>query len=285
MANRPFGQIECSLLKSKKMRALNDNDARYAYACVHLSELGNYSGFFRYPKIMWADDACLTLSRLDDVISNLTEVGLIEYDHEEQLVRVVAWFHKRNAPENASRMQSLIADYQTLETDNEEMFFRSASEFVVGSVRRAQRWKPDSTEWPKLRDAFNPFLRQLLQNYGDRFLDALKQEVDTTNKVTKREIHSLLPTLMSWDTPPIKHPAPTVGSHETKTRRDGNKNEDKNENENDTAGNLAKSSKPSPSRVLLSQNLHRNSETGPNSQANGPLAETLGSSLAREAIG
>ena len=60
MASRTYAQISCTLPASKKMRQLNSHEARWAYICVHLSPLGNYTGLFRYPLSVWAEDAAMT---------------------------------------------------------------------------------------------------------------------------------------------------------------------------------------------------------------------------------
>ena len=279
MSSRPFAQIDCTLAQSKKMRSLKSSEARYAYVCVHLSDHGSYTGMFRYSKIVWADDACLSPDALAGAIDDLVSNDLIEFDHDEQLVRVIGWFHKRNAPENASRMQSLIADFLSRDTDNEAMFLRSVAEFTAGSVKRAQRWKPDSPEWPKLREAFKPFLRQIYQEFGDDFIEALTNEVDASSKATKAEIHSMFPPLTLAQRSPSGHPAVTVGAHETKTIRDVNENENKDGYENDTAVSDVNAGQ----RSCLEELAHPFSPEGSTGPKGRAKSATINSPLAREA--
>ncbi|WP_299300548.1 hypothetical protein [uncultured Litoreibacter sp.] len=222
MASRSYAQIGCTLPSSKKLRKLQSHKARWAYICAHLSPLGNYTGMFRYPLAVWADDASLSVSELESYIDELETVGLIEFDPDEQVVRIVAWFHKKNCPENASRMISLVGDYYMSDGVNLDMYCRSVSEFVVGSIRRAQGWKQDSPDWPKLRECFQPFLRQIYQDTGNTFMHALASEVLASGKAVRAEICSLFPLfgdeLASLESPPCPHPVDTLPPYDT--RRD-----------------------------------------------------------------
>ena len=238
MSSRNYAQIGCSLLASKKMKRLQSHQSRWAYLCAHLSPLGNYTGMFRYPLTVWADDASLSVVDLKDCIQELTEVGLIEFDEDDSIVRITSWFHKKNCPENGSRMISLIADYYAFEGDNTGMYVRSIAEFVVGSVRRAQSWKKDSPDWSKLRENFRDFLRQTYQDYGDEFLVALTSEVMGGGKAVRAEIGALFPLceaeIDALEATPSGHPVDTLRPHDT-TRHDTNTTLRRDLDEHETA--------------------------------------------------
>ena len=223
MAGRKFAMISSGLLQSKKVRALKNNDARWAYLCIHLSELSNYQGFFRYQKGSWASDAFVSVKKLNEIILDLETNNLIEYDHDEELVRVIAWFYKANAPANASVMEGHIRDYQLQEPDNAFMFLRSVSEFTVGSIRRAQGWKPESTDRSKLRAAFGPFLEYLFREYGSDLFKSLEPEISKSGKVVEVEIHSIFPAIANWKAKTLEHRVHTVSTHDTKTKRNETK--------------------------------------------------------------
>tara|TARA_R110002074_G_scaffold104113_7_gene224748 strand:+ start:166 stop:996 length:831 start_codon:yes stop_codon:yes gene_type:complete len=215
---KTFAQIEATLPHSRKLRQVNHRQ-KWAYLCAHLTPLGGFVGLFRYSKSVWADDAGLLASELDDAIVKLAEVNLIAFDHDEDFVRIVGWFLKKNAPENASRMASIAADFADLDAPG-NLIFESAAEFAVGSIKRAQRWKADSTEWGKLRDVFKPFLATMRQNFEDDFHEALAVQLVGQNRAVKVELCALMPSLQHYLEAPCPHPADTVGAHDTKTRRD-----------------------------------------------------------------
>lgn len=214
--SKTFAQIESSLPHSKKLRQLN-HEERWAYLCAHLTPLGGFIGLFRYPKAIWADDADLPRSKLNSAIEKMTEVGLLTCDADEDFVRITGWFLKKNAPENASRMASIAADFSDLDAPD-DMILGTAAEFTVGSIKRAQRWKSDSIEWVKLRDVFKPFLATMRQNFEDDFHEALAEQLVGQNRAVKAELCGLMPSLQYHLEAPCPHPAHTVGSHET--RRD-----------------------------------------------------------------
>ena len=176
-------------------------------------------GLFRYPKAVWADDADLSRSELETAIEKMVESGLIDYSDEDEVVRIGGWFMKKNAPENASRMASLAADYSTLAAPD-GLLLASSAEFAVGSIKRAQRWKSDSSEWEKLRGVFKPFLGTMRQNFEDDFHAALASQMTGQNRAVKAEICALMPSLQHYLEAPCPHPADTVGAHDTYTTRD-----------------------------------------------------------------
>ncbi|MBM2295115.1 hypothetical protein JQX09_24440 [Sulfitobacter pseudonitzschiae] len=214
---KTFAQIETTLPHSRKLRQLSHAE-RWAYLCAHLTPLGGFIGLFRYPKAVWADDADLSVAELDVAIQKMTGAGLLSFDHDEDFVRIHSWFLKKNAPENASRMASIAADYADLDAPD-ELILTSAAEFTVGALKRAQRWKPDSVEWGKLREVFKPFLATMRHNFEDDFHAALADQIVGQNRAVRVELCALMPSLQHHLEAPCPHPAHTVGAHDTKTRR------------------------------------------------------------------
>jgi hypothetical protein len=277
MAGRKFAMISSGLLQSKKVRALKNNDARWAYLCIHFSELSNYQGFFRYQKSSWASDAFVSVKKLNEIILDLETNNLIEYDHDEELVRVIAWFYKANAPANASVMGGHIRDYQRQEPDSTFMFLRSVSEFTVGSIRHAQGWKPESPEWPKLRAAFGPFLEYLFREYGSDLLKSLQTEISKFGKVVEVEIHSIFPTIANWRDKTLEHRVHTVYTHDTETTRDQNLNE-KKELDYKPDFEVCSDAAEKPPQSSIPESLNARSSAK-------PKPSTMASRLAREATG
>jgi len=224
MAARTFAQINCSILRSRKLRGLDHAD-RWVYLCTHLTAQATFTGIFTYPKALWAVEASLDQKELEDAIVRLDAVGLIEWSPEEELVRVVG-VHRQRPPENASRVVGLIEDFFDLlgSVEDEGMVLRALAELVIASVTRAQNWNPEKGEFEKLRTALGEFLRRAYQEYDDDLLAALSDEIARSNKAAKAELGSLLPplTLYQQDTvsTPSAHPADTRDLDETRLRQD-----------------------------------------------------------------
>jgi hypothetical protein len=239
--SKTFAQIESSLPHSKKLRQLN-HEERWAYICAHLTPLGGFIGMFRYPLTIWADDADMTVSELNAAIDKMTDVGLLSFDEDDDFLRITGWFLKKNAPENASRMASIAADFAGLDAPD-EMILGTAAEFTVGSIKRAQRWKSASIEWEKLRDVFKPFLATMRQNFEDDFHEALAEQLVGQNRAVKAELCGLMPSLQFHLEAPCPHPADTVGSHETR-RDDTETTSTKHLDETKTAQSLGENVQP-----------------------------------------
>jgi len=243
MANRNFAQISCTLTSSKKIRGLSSDGSRWAYICAHLSELGNYAGLFRYPVVIWASDVGKTIDEMKTYIVELEAAGLIEYDFDEEIIRIVSWFHKKNAPENASRVTSLSRDYNEREIDNTGIFLRSLSEFVVGSSKRAIYWSDEENsnartrgDRVKFRETMKPFLAEMLTRHGEQLLAALYDEMQGCSETVQNEIHTLSLPLMQFSAkakqPPCDHPDTTVRPYGHVDDMNMKRTRNENENEN-----------------------------------------------------
>ena len=286
MGARTFAQINCSILRSRKLRGLGHAE-RWAYLCTHLTPQAGFTGIFHYPIALWAADAGIDEGKLGQAISRLTDAGLIEWDADEELVRVIG-VHRQRPPENASRAIGLIQDFidltNTLEPETGNMILRGASELVAASVARAQRWDPEKGEFDKLRNALGDFLRRTYQEFDDRLLDALQTEMQASNKAAKAEIGSLLPPLTDYQQntvcTPSAHPAGTRDLDETIRRLD----HDQTEKNTKTAQELANHPTPGSPQAELSKKRGTSNGQYIGSRIR-PLETTVRSALADKARG
>ena len=230
MSARTFAQINTTLLRSKKIRECSHSE-RWAYLCAHLTPLGSFTGLFEYPLALWARDAGLTIDDTKAAIHWLVEVGLIEFDHDEEIVRIVG-FHRQRPPANASQVISQTGDLFSIAEESEAremMRLRCIAEFAVAAIQRAQQWKPDSPEHRKLRDAHGPFLAGQWQEHGDVVARLIDAELMRAKKATRDEMASLFSPLLAINQntslTPCLHSANTVPAYEdedgekTKTER------------------------------------------------------------------
>ena len=110
MASRKFSQINAGILRSRKLAKCNHVE-KWAYLCTHFTMQSNYIGIFRYQQVLWEKEAALTGDEFEKVIAKLTSLGLVEFDVEEEMVRVIG-FHRQRPPENTSRVISMIKDFE-----------------------------------------------------------------------------------------------------------------------------------------------------------------------------
>lgn len=237
MSARTFAQINTSLLRSGKLRNCSHSE-RWAYICAHLTPLGRFAGQFEYPVVMWAQDACIDTGEMENTIHRLVSVGLIEFDFEDEFVRIVG-FHRQRPPDNASKVISLAADFYTIGQESEArkiMRLNGAAEFSVAAIQRAQSWSPDSKDRPKLNEALKTFLSGQWQEHGDVLSTALSDELVSAGKATRDELAAIFPPLLAFEQntmpTPCQHPEDTMPAYEdvdetqTKTRRKKDKEED-----------------------------------------------------------
>ncbi len=151
----------------------------------------------------------------------------------------------------------------------DEMVLSSAAEFTVGALKRAQRWKPDSVEWAKLREVFKPFLATMRHNFEDDFHAALADQLVGQNRAVRVELCALMPSLQHHLEAPCPHPAHTVGAHDTKTRRHLDETKTRKD-ENYTDQNSRENVQPFTS---LSFAEVGSAEKGPKTQ--GPRSQTI----------
>lgn len=238
MSSRTYAQIECSLKSSKKLRGLSGHATKWAYLCAHLSDYGTYTGLFRYPLPMWAHDAQMDVSELETAIVELVQAGLIDYDEEEQFIRIVGWFHKRSGPDNPNRVDSIIGDLCSLDCIEGEMFCKSVSELAVASVKRSLRWKPDAPGRAQLYGSLKGFLAEVYQDHGDALLELLSAELTDVPATVSVEMKAIFPVLNALSQQSqgkgSARVTPTLPEHET--RRDVDEtNTKKDLNETKTA--------------------------------------------------
>ncbi|MEM6890760.1 MAG: hypothetical protein AAF636_21895 [Pseudomonadota bacterium] len=287
MGVRKFAQINASLLRSRKLAKCNHQE-RWAYMCAHLTVQGNFLGLFRYPTVLWQIEADLDADELSAAISKLVSVGLIDFDHDEEIVRIISFLSQR-PPENASRVISHANDLLEFEADteaSESMLLGTSAELCVAAVKRAQDWKPDTKELPKLREILGQFMRRMLLDHGDVFSIAVNRKAKSSGDAVKGELHSLLPALSLLHQTPCEHPADTVAAHKDEDE-DEIKTNTKMKKKTDTKTTSVPGFEDNPSSGLAELvDLPRKGEL-PNAHSSKamPLSSTKNSPLAKAARG
>lgn len=220
MANRPFAQINCSLMDSAKFTALKTPEARWAYMACHLAEQCNFIGMFKYPRYIWAHNSFVRTEEMDDLIADLVRVGLVEYNHDHEIIRIVDWFHKKNGPENKSQAVKAISDLQSFDISSDRMLVRSIAEFSVATTNRGRNWP---VEWAITRGKIGELLRQTFRDNGSYVLDAIIEEVEKTSRSVIDELDSMLPAIKQHRVDTLSAGCQDTRQDETKPRQNRNK--------------------------------------------------------------
>lgn len=206
MTARRFAQLDCTLASSKKIRRLKNGSHKWAYLCAHLSPIGSFRGIFRYPLSVFADDAQMTSDELKIAIDDLVACNLIEYDCDEELIRIVGWFRKKNGPENSSFAIGMITDFANRPHPNVGMELNSFAEFSIAVLHRSLNWKPESQT--VLRERLRTQLEFTYQFHGQMLLDALAIEIEGFGRKIERELGSLLPSFTEHRVDTLSTPSP-----------------------------------------------------------------------------
>jgi len=270
MPSRTYAQIETSLKSSKKMQRLPSHKAKWAYLCVHLSDYCTYTGLFRYPLHVWAHDAQMSVEEIRTAIDALCEAGLIDFDAENEFVRIVGWFHKRSGPDNPNRVDSVISDLSGFDDVDPVMYCKSVSELAASSVKRSLRWKQDGAAQAQLYVSLKRFLPEVFQDFGDQFLEAIADELGAVSQTVGTELTAIFPPLAINRSKGSARVPPAVAEHET--RRDGNETNTKKD-KNETA-DFHGADKMATWDARQIEEMQRESR-GPNaSTLNSPLAQS-----------
>ena len=87
---REFGKIQSSLIKSRKFKALrNDDAARLLYLYFHICPHGNSIGCFEFSPGYALIDLGWSVEDFDRAIKALSEVYLVEWDSASEVVKIV----------------------------------------------------------------------------------------------------------------------------------------------------------------------------------------------------
>jgi len=121
-------------------------------------------------------------SKSFDCIVELQSAGLVEYDHDQQTLRLVGWFYSLNGPDNGNQMKGHIKSFLGLSRCAPEIYWRAVAEFTVASFALALHWDNESPEHRKVNDAFRAFLKPMYFKYGEEFCAVLANEINSFEK-------------------------------------------------------------------------------------------------------
>lgn len=135
---RNFGVISTSIWRSKRFRMLACDLSKLVYMYLHTTTHGTSAGVFVNPPELAALEMRQDAELIRDAYEELSEVGLIRYDSEEEMVQIVGFF-KHNGPTSRKHLAGPLAIiYNSLP----QSFVRDAAaiELVASIYERALTW-------------------------------------------------------------------------------------------------------------------------------------------------
>ena len=215
MARRDFAMISTTLPYSKKYRGLPVL-AKLVYNHLHFSSAMNYVGVCQIQDVVLAHEVGINVDELNAALVQLAENRLIELHQDQEIVRMVGWFHQANGATNASHASKLTTDFFELDFSDSGLFLSAFSEFTVATMKRSLKWKKDAEN---LRRELQPLLLTLLKDHGVAFANPLLAEIKRVGKTLQVEIHSLIPRLAEFEEDTLSTPCPSGGG-DTRRRLD-----------------------------------------------------------------
>lgn len=156
---REYGKISTSLWMSKKFRSLKTDDrARLLYVYLHTCQQANSIGCFVLPKGYAKSDLHWPDSAMDRAIEALIHAGLVEWNHQEEVVRIVGFLghspctnHKHAA--GSFKLATMLPDcpqkikvYSDLSADKYASKMVAASMTEDSPIHRAMHTTETETE-------------------------------------------------------------------------------------------------------------------------------------------
>lgn len=260
MAVKYYAQIDFDLFSDPRFRALSSNDVRFIYLTAQCSKLSNYIGLFRYPVEVWSYDANVKPLEVEAAIEELSACGLVDYDFEQQVLRLIGWFYSLYAPENGNQMKGHIKSFQGMSFCPAEMYCQAVSEFTVSSFVQTLQWDELSPEHRKVTQAFRAFLKATFFRYGDSFIDVLLDEVNRSGKSVYGVIQSCFQLLPDDGLEVVK---PFRRGSETVLKQERTVDESKiNQKNLDLDRRASKQNQPQPLATTVNSRIARDARNG-----------------------
>jgi len=108
---RQFSKVSSSIWDSRKFRKLGDDDARLAYLYLITGPQANSAGCYSLSIGYACDKLDWERDRFRKAIERLCQAYLIEFDEDENAVRIVNWW-RFNAPTNPKHARGVLVDIE-----------------------------------------------------------------------------------------------------------------------------------------------------------------------------
>lgn len=113
---RDFVKVSQTVWKSKKFRALPNDDGRYLYLYILTCPHSNSPGCFDLPMSYASGDLRWENDRIKAALDSLCEAALIRFDSEENTVLIENWF-EFNSPANPKHAVGMLSQLKQASSD------------------------------------------------------------------------------------------------------------------------------------------------------------------------
>lgn len=171
---RDFVKVSQTVWKSKKFRALPDDDSRFMYLYILTCPHSNSAGCFDLPPSYAASDMKWGEDRVLAALNNLCEAALIQFDRWENTVLIENWF-EFNSPANPKHAVGMLSQLRQASSDDLK---RTCGETIRAEIKRKQFDRESF-----VRNAIASFFEPL----GNGILTETKTRLDETRLETREE--------------------------------------------------------------------------------------------------
>lgn len=176
---KSFRKISPSIWNSNRLARLSSDTARLTYIYLITSPHVTSIGCYRLPVAYIATDLDHDLSTkmklTKDIIKEIINVGLIQYDFSEEVMLIEYWFD-HNAITNRRHLQGCIAAFENI-PGNSPILPALAAEICLSAVNVSDSWRND----PKGRAAaddlvstLGAFIKKVEATAKTDFISAIK---------------------------------------------------------------------------------------------------------------
>lgn len=190
--SRLFGKVASTIWNSQRFNRLSGPLPRLAYVYLHTNTHGNSSGAYRLPPAYLAADMRIETTEAEAVLAEMSQIGLIDYDRDEQVVVIEGWW-PHNQIMNRKHLQSVINVLHGLPRGTR---FRPRVAFLASAstIERARTWVTDTKGAEAAQDALtmcSKMLRSVINEAPDSAISDAENTLSETLLIEVSEALSI----------------------------------------------------------------------------------------------
>jgi len=252
--------IATSIWRSRKFRALENDAARMTYLYLHTSKHGNSAGAFIMPPELAALELPFNSAQAGDALANLSDVGLIRRDEDEEMVQIVDFF-RVNVISSIKHAAGPVSVLEALPHSHLVQYV--AADITLAMVARLVEWRE---KIQSLRAAENPTRNQseTLSRMAQSFASFAAAAADVATRHKAAEIipkittePALLNGVSEHLSIPLSVPLAIQGDGDKHGYEDEDGHEDEDEDEDGKGEKSQKAAKPPDLPAISGQAARR----------------------------
>lgn len=138
--------LSTELRREPRWRELANNpNARLVYLSFMTSSLVTYTGHFQIPLPVFSHDSMIPQELLIEGLLDLDDGGMIQFNQQTEIVRIVGWFNERRTPENLNFLKCLVRIYEQEHLPRDEIMAESIAELTLAVLKKSRKLKVSKT--------------------------------------------------------------------------------------------------------------------------------------------